>query len=190
MTYAEIETEVRANINNTSATVSGVIDQAINLLSNFFNLKKIDISIKTVADQDYIDKPDCIEVEKVKIADTFHRKLQMESLEKTEKNELNKFYEYNDKIQIEPTPTEIKDCKIWYRQGFTPLGGVANAVTDVPAKILPLLILLASWLYWLRIETQTGTERELFPDMTTEEATKITDSWSKQFKEMLKLIKE
>lgn len=188
--YSTIETKIRANINNSSAVVSGVIDEAIALLSNFFKIETLDTSKSTVIGQDYITKPTrCFEVVKLKIGDKYYEKTNLSKLEEMEEFELEKFYEYGDNIRLLITPTEISTCKIWCKTGFSPLLGVAGNWSDVPEHILPALYILATWLYWLQIVSNVGTEREDFPDMTVEEAEKISDIWAKQFKQIIETIK-
>ena len=114
-TYAIIEAQVRANVNDTTAPVTQEIDDAINLLSNFFSLKKISTSIATVASQAYIDKPtNTIVVERLKIGADEYKETSLAKLGDVEDDETKNWYEYNDKLQISPTPTAITTTKIWY----------------------------------------------------------------------------
>lgn len=188
-TYANIESQVRININDTGAVVQEEIDQAISLLSNFFQLKKIDTSISSVANQGYINKPtNAIEIVRVKLGSDDYEEVKISELAKVEMAENKKWYDWNDKIQITPTPTSIMNGKIWYKAGFTPLGGAGT--TDIPDRLVPLVILLATWIYWLEIVTKTGTMRELYPDMTPKEACETANTWLKQINSVMEKIKE
>jgi len=188
-TFLQIQAEVRNNINNQTASVTTVIDQAVNLFSNFFNLEKIDATKSTVAGTDNIAQPsNCLDVSGLKIGDDYLDKIPKNRIEEAEDHELQKFYTMDDgKIYIIPTPSAVETVKIWFKSGFTPMAGAGS--TDVPDKLVPALILLATWLYFNQITTQTGTARELFPDMTPEEAEKIAQGWKKHFDEIIKLIK-
>ena len=66
---------------------------------------------------------------------------------------------------------------------------MAGATTDVPDKLLPLLTMLACWQYWIQIVSMDATQRELFPDMTPEEALKVAESFQKQFETLLKTVR-
>lgn len=187
-TYANLESRVRNNINNQTVDVKDIIDDAINLMSNFFHLKKIDTSKNTVASQGYIEKPtNCLQVlGELKIGEEYYKRKNI-SLSETEDYELLCFEEMDDaKIYIYPTPISVQSCKIQFKSGFTALNGAGS--TDVPDKLVPLLIVLATWLYWEKIATQVGTARESFPDMTPKEARAIADNWKKQFDKLYETI--
>ena len=187
-TYAIIEAQVRANVNDTTAPVTQEIDDAINLLSNFFSLKKISTSIATVASQAYIDKPtNTIVVERLKIGTDEYKETSLAKLGDVENDETKNWYDYNDKLQISPTPTAITTTKIWYRSGFTALAGAGS--TDVPDRLVPLLVILATWLYYVQMVSKVGTARENFPDMTPKEASELATEWKKQFDSLLASIK-
>lgn len=187
-TYAVIEAQVRANVNDATASVTQEIDDAINLLSNFFSLKKIDTTQVTVASQAFMNKPaNCIEVERLKIDDIEYVESAISNLKKYETDEEESFHDYNDKLQLNPTPTAVLTSKIWYKSGFTVLAGTGS--TDVPDRLVPLLLLLATWLYFVQMVSKVGTARENFPDMTPTEAGEIAMVWKKQFDSMLSSIK-
>lgn len=187
-TYATIEAQVRVNVNDTSAAVTQEIDDAINLLSNFFNRKLISEAISTVAGQTYIDYPtNPISIERVQIGDNEYIEKSLSKIQSALDDESYAWYDYNGKIQIIPTPTAVTASKIWYRAGFTPLAGAGS--TDVPDRLVPLLIILATWLYFIQMVSKVSTARENFPDMTPEEAGKIATQWLKQFNDMMAIIK-
>lgn len=187
-TYAIIEAQVRANVNDTTASVAQEIDDAINLLSNFFSLKKISTSIATVANQAYIDKPtNTIEIERVKIGTDEYKETSLAKLEDAENDETKNWYDYDGKIQLSPTPTSVITTKIWYKAGFATLAGAGS--TDIPDRLVPLLVILATWLYYVQMVSKVGTARENFPDMTPEEAGEIANVWKKQFDSLLQSIK-
>lgn len=187
-TYATIEAQVRANVNDTAASVTQEIDDAINLLSNFFTRKVISTAISTVAGQSYIAYPtNPVSIERLTInAEEFVEKT-LAKIQAATDDENNSWYDYNGQIQVIPTPTSVLATKIWYRAGFTALAGVGS--TDVPDRLVPLLIILATWLYYVQMLSKVGTARENFPDMTPEEAGKIATQWLKQFNDILTLIK-
>lgn len=192
MIYSTIETQVRANVNSATATVSGVIDDAIYYLGNFFNNKKIDATQSTVIAQAYITRPTrCQKVTYLKIGDDVFDRIDETQIEETEEYELQKFIEKDDgKIYLYPTPTAVAAAIIHYKSGYTPLAGVAGATCDVQDEYLPLVVILATWFYWLTIAGQTGTQRELFPDMTPDEAVALAGTWQKRFIQLLKIIKQ
>ena len=192
MIYSAIETQVRANVNSATAVVSGVIDDAIYYLGNFFSLKKIDATQSTTAGQAYITRPTrCQKVKYLKIGDTVYDPIKEENIEETEDYELEKYIEKDDgKIYLYPTPTAVAAAIIHYKSSYTPLAGVAGATCDVQDEYLPLVIIIATWFYWLTIAGQTGTQRELFPDMTPKEAMEMADTWEKRFELLLDKITE
>ena len=192
MIYSQIETQVRANVNSTTAVVSGVIDDAIYYLSNFFNLKKIDVSQSTVVAQNYLTRPTrCLGVDYLKIGDTVYDPIKESKIEETEEYELEKYIEKDDgKIYIYPTPTAVASAVLHYRASYTPLAGVAGATCDVQDAYLPLVTIIATWFYWLTIAGQVGTQRELYPDMTPKEAQDMAGIWEKRFLLLLENIKK
>jgi hypothetical protein len=191
-TYANLESRVRNNIDSQTASVSDIIDDAINFMSNFFFLKKIDTSKSTVANQSYIAKPtNCLKViGEIKIGeDYFKRRESAQGLAEIDDYELERYEEADDaKIYIYPTPTSVQTCKMEIHAGFTPLGGVAAAVTDIKDSLVPLLVILATWLYWEKIATNVATGREDYPDMTPKEARSNADAWKKQFDSLYETI--
>lgn len=188
-TFAKIQTAVRVNVNNTSADVTQPIDDAINYLSNFFDNKKIDTSKLTVVGQGYIDKPtNFFHVDRVTINDEEYAHLPFEKLAEAESDGEKYFYEYNDQIQILPLPSSVLSSKIWGRCGFTPCAGSADP--DCPDRLVPLVVVLASWIYWLGMVGKVGSARENYPDMTPEEAGKIAVEYKKQFDAMVASIKQ
>ena len=187
-TFATIQTLVRNNVNDSSADVTQEIDDAINLLSNFFSLKKISTAISTVASQAYITKPtNTIQIERLTIDDDEFKETSLAKLEDVETDKTDNFYDYNDQIQITPTPISVLATKIWYRAGFTALAGAGS--TDVPDRLVPLLVILATWLYYVQMVSKVGTARENFPDMTPKEAGELATEWKKQFDSLLASIK-
>jgi hypothetical protein len=154
MLYSDIEARVLKNINSTTADVSVAVDNAIDFLGNFYDNHKIDSSLATVANQSHIDKPAlCKEVVRVAIAGVEYEKIQPKAISETQEYELNKFIDYNDKIQIFPTPSSILTTEIYFKSFFTPLAGVAGATTDVPANLIPLLISIATWFFFEQQES-------------------------------------
>ena len=191
MIYSAIETQVRANVNSATAVVSGVIDDAIYYLGNFFSNKKIDATQSTTINQAYITRPTrCLKVEYLKIGNDVYDRIDETQIEETQEYELEKYIEKDDaKIYLYPTPTAVAAAIIHYKSGYTPLAGVAGATCDVQDGYLPLVIIIATWFYWLTIAGQTGTQRELFPDMTPEEAMKMAETWEKRFLTLMKQIR-
>lgn len=186
-TYSTIEAQVRANVNDATAGVSQEIDDAINLLSNFFSLKKVSESIDTVANQNYIDQPTrCLEVLRVIINDVEYSKATPSDLKNADEYDNRTWAQWDDKIKITPTPSSVEDCEIWYRAGFAPLGGTGS--TDIPDRLVPLLVILASWLYFLQMMVKVATARENYPDMTPEEAGETAKLLKDQFDSMLATV--
>lgn len=187
-TYAIIEAQVRANVNDTSAAVTQEIDDAVNLLSNFFHQKKIDSSIATVDAQDYITRPStALEIVRVKIGDDEYGEAKIADLAAAEENEEKKWYDWDGKIQLIPTPTAVSTTKIWTKAGFTPMAGAGS--TDIPDRLVPLLVVLATWLYYVQMVSKVISARELYPDVKPDEIEAIQKNWKKAFDELLSSIK-
>lgn len=147
-TYADIEDRVLKNINSTTADVSFAIDNAIDFLGNFYENYLIDTSIATVAGQDYIARPAlCKEVERLEIDGVEIKKGTVAQLEEIKDFDLDRFIEYDGKINLYPTPDGVETTKIWFKALFTPLAGVAAAETDVPDQLIPLLVSIATWFF-------------------------------------------
>lgn len=158
-TYADLETRVRKVINSDVADVSSAIDNAIDFLGNFYENHKIDTAISTVANQVYIEKPAlCKEVVRVQIGDEEYKKITASQIEETKDFDLKRFLDYNEKIQLYPTPTAIYGTSIWYKAFFTPLEGVAAAETDVPNNLIPLLVSVAAWFFFEQQESMYDYE--------------------------------
>lgn len=187
-TYAIIEAQVRANVKNAAAPVTQEIDDAINLLSNFFQLKKIDTSISSVANQAYISKPTrAIEIIRVKLGTDDYDEVKISELAKVEAAENKKWYDWDDKIQIIPTPTAIASAKIWHKAGFAPLGGTGT--TDVPDRLVPVLVTLATWLYYVQMVSTVIMAKSESPDIEPDKIEKIAGHWKKTFDELVASIK-
>lgn len=187
-TFATIQSQVRANVNDTAADVTQEIDDAINLLSNFFSRKLISTAVSTVAGQSYISYPtNPISIERLQIGTNEYIEKSLAKIQAAIDDESYAWYDYNGQIQIIPTPTAVTAAKIWYRAGFTVMAGAGS--TDVPDRLVPLLIILATWLYYVQMLSKVSTARENFPDMTPDEAGKIATQWLKQFNEMMNIIK-
>lgn len=187
-TYALIETQVRANVKSATAPVTQEIDDAINLLSNFFQLKKIDTSINSVANQAYINKPTrAIEIIRVKLGDDDYDEVKISDLAKVEAAENKKWYDWDDKIQIIPTPTAVASAKIWHKAGFTTLNGAGS--TDIPDRLVPVLVVLATWLYYVQMVSTVIMAKSEMPDIEADKIEKIAGHWKKTFDELVASIK-
>jgi hypothetical protein len=183
-TYSIIENIVRNNVNDASANVQQEIDDAINLLSNFFTQKKIDTSISTVNGQAYINMPsNAVEIMKIKIDSDHYTEKRLSEIKDNEEAESKCFYEWDGKIQIIPTPTGVSSAKIWYLGGFTPLAGTGS--TDVPDRLVPVLCVLATWLYYVQLVAKNAVNRENLPDITPDEIRELSKHWKKTFDEMV-----
>lgn len=186
-TFAVIQSTVRNNVNDSAADVTQEIDDAINLLSNFFTLKKIDTSISTVTNQDNINKPaNCVEVMKLKIGSDHYTEKRLTEIKENEEAESKCFYDWNEKIQLIPTPTGVSSAKIWFLGGFTPLGGTGS--TDVPDRLVPVLCVLATWLYYVQLVAKNTVARENLPDIEPSEIRELAKHWKQTFDEMVSSI--
>ena len=179
----------------SSFNIYGSIADAINYLSNFFQLEKIDASISTVASQNYIDKPDkCLKVVgDIKIGDDYYKKKEdSKSLQEIEDFELLRYEEKNDgKIYLYPTPTSVKACRIHFKSAFSSFDESTlddSEVLDIPDNLIPLLITLSTWFTFNAIAIKIGTQREAFPDMDPKEAEKTAKSWETQFEKLYEKI--
>jgi hypothetical protein len=190
-TFTVIQAQVRLKIGDTSADVTQPIDDAINFLSNFFSLQKL-VSVSTVANQSYIAKSGTLanlfELDRLKINSLEYKKIGLAGLAQAEADGGNYFYDYNDQVQIVPTPTSILSGQAWGRFAFTPLAGAGSS--DVPDRLVPLVVILASWFYYLGVLSNVSVARQKFPDVTPDEAGKIVSEVKKQFDTMLDTIKK
>lgn len=187
-TYATIEAQVRANVKNATAPVTQEIDDAINLLSNFFQNKKIDTSISSVANQSYINKPaTAVEIVRVKIGSDDYEEAKISDLSKLEEAENKKWYDWDGKIQLTLAPTSVQSAKIWHKAGFTPLAGSGS--TDIPDRLVPVLVTLATWLYFVQMVSATIMSKGEIPDIEPEKLDKICAHWKKSFDELVTSIK-
>lgn len=188
-TFTTIQTQVRALVGVSDASVTQQIDDAVNLLSNFFQLEKITTD-NFVANQGYITKPSgAIEVTRLKDTtdEEEYKKAGLGELKEADYYEKRTFREYNGQIRVTPTPTAANAIEIWYRGGFTPMAGSGS--TDVPDRLVPLLILLAGWLYFLGLVSKAAVARDEIPDSTIEEANKAAKALKDQFDAMVATIK-
>lgn len=188
-TFSTIQTQVRALVGDTSASVTQQIDDAVNLLSNFFQLEKVGTGTFTV-DQAYITKPtNALEI--IRLKDTAdekeYKKADIPSLKNADYYETRTFRLANDQVRVTPTPSAANAYEIWYRAGFTPMAGSGS--TDVPDRYVPLLILLAGWLYFVGVASKAAVSRENYPDSTITEAKEAADAIKKQFDSMVDSIK-
>lgn len=190
MNYTQIEAVIRANVNDTSAVVAQPIDDAINYLSNYFDLKKIDISQSTSIGGKTLNLPtnskfissisfDGDVIEKASSVSHFHRLKELEA---------QRWLEYDGKIQFTAPFTAVVPVEILYHSKFTPLVGVGATICDVPDHLLPLLFIYSTYFYYLKVLSVMAVSRETYPDIDPEELKKYVNEWKIASDDLLKKI--
>ena len=190
MKLGEIQTIVRANVDNASADVDQCIIDAINFLSSIFPLKKIDDTDTTTADQSYIDEPtgfiklNRLTIDGVEILEL----IDLDHLQSAEDNELTRWYSYNGKIQLTEAMTASGDeIKTW----FDALYKIPEAAvdTDVPDELLGLVYVGATWRYYGIMVSKVIANRQDYPDVNPDEIREIRDQWGKDFNNLLQKLR-
>lgn len=190
MNYTQIETVVRANVNDASAVVAQPIDDAINYLSNYFDLKKIDITQSTSLGAKTLSLPTNSKfISSISFdGENIERASSVSHFQKLKELEAQRWLEYDGKIQFTVPFTAVVPVEILYHSKFTPLAGVANAVCDVPDHLLPLLFVYATYFYYLKVLSIMAVSRETYPDITPEELKQYANEWKIAADDLLKKI--
>ena len=188
-TFAILQTQVRLKVGDVAADVTQPIDDAIAFLSNFFCLEK-NATVATVANQIYLANPAQLQkLDRLVINSVEYKKLSsLSDLGDAEISKAYYFYQYNGQIQILPTPTSIMSGKVWGRFSFASLAGAGSS--DVPDTLIPLVVLLATWFYFLRILADVAVARSMYPGLDPDQICKAVSEIKKQFDSMLDTLKK
>lgn len=190
MTYSQIETVIRANVNDSSALVAQPIDDAINYLSNYFDLKTIDVTQSTSIGAKTLNLPKlCKYISSISFdGENIERASSVSHFQKLKELDAQRWMEYDGKIQFTAPFTSVIPVEIMFHSKFTPLAGVANATCDVPDHLLPLLFVYATYFYYLKMLAIMAVSRETYPDITPEELKQYVNEWKITADDLLKKI--
>lgn len=183
----EIRAIVHDYINSTTPDVDQHIFDAINFLSNFFHIKKIDTSETTVADQSWIDYATDFLRLKILVIDGVYIKdlLSFDNLEDVADLETQLWHIADGKVQLtSPMSTTGEAITMIYEAEFKqPEAAVA---TDVPNKLLELVYVGATYRYFDKLAAIVATAREDQADITPKEVEAIRKQWKDRFDSLLK----
>lgn len=201
MVIEDLQTIIKSNIDDDAADVNEAIDMAIKYLSNFFGVRKID-SAQTVATNDtYIEKPDrCLEVLNVSIdTDGYLDEAKVTDFKDIMNADVRRWYIEDE--YISGTDNKIhftkaidladngKTVYVQYLAGFTPLGGVALSNTDLPERLEPLMISLATYFYYGILVSYVKNNKSSFENMTLWDVISVWDTWRIHSMDLLDSIK-
>jgi len=188
MIIEDLQSIIQRNINDDSANVDSAIDLAINYLSNFFYVRKIDDSQTVSFGDESLEKPDrCLKILQVKIGDNYIKKADIGKLQAIEDDNSQRWYiedEFlsgiDNKIHLTKAISSADNggaVKIWYLAGFAPLDGVALSKTDLPERLEPLLTSYATYFYYGLLVSYVKNHKAEFPNMTVWDVIAIWDTW-------------
>ncbi len=189
MLLGAIQTIVRANVNDAAADVDQSIVDAVNFLSNFFHVRKIDTSETTVLDATVIDYAnDFLRVRKLVINGDFIKELGSdEDLESIDDEDTQRWFIADGQIQLTRGMSSTGDpIIIHYDAEF--IQPEAAVSTDVPCKLLELIFVGATYRYFGILAAKVMTEREGLPDVSPKEILAARDDWKKMFDDLLKKL--
>ncbi len=186
MTFADIESVVRGNVDTATADVDEAIDMAIRFLSNFFTLRKISTPTAAATGDTSIPKPDrCKEVLRVKIGNTYIKPLDPDKIQANEDQDAQRWYiedefvsDTENKIHLTESISAADDgavIEIYYLAGFAPLGGTGSS--DLPEQLEPIMIVFATYFYYGLLVSVVKNNKSTFPDMTVWDVIAIWDTW-------------
>ena len=183
----DIRAIVHDYINSTTPDVDQHIFDAINFLSNFFHIKKIDTSETTVTDQSWIDYATDFLRLKILVIDGVYIKdlLSFDNLEDVADLETQLWHIADGKVQLtSPMSTTGEAITMIYEAEFKqPEAAVA---TDVPNKLLELVYVGATYRYFDKLAAIVATAREDQADITPKEVEAIRKQWKDRFDSLLK----
>ena len=188
MVIEDLQAIVQNNVDDNSANVDEAIDMAINFLSNFFSVRKIDDSQTVATGGLYVAKPDRgLKIINVKIGTNYLIEADLTKMQNIEDSVVQSWYVEDEFIagadnKIHFTnPIDAADngatVYIQYLSGFTPLGGVALSNTDLPERLEPLLISFATYFYYGILVSYVKNNKSSFENMTVWDVIAIWDTW-------------
>ena len=201
MIIEDIQSIVRNNVDAAGADVNDAIDMAINFLSNFFYVRKIDDSQTVSTGDTDISKPDrCLKILTVKIGDDYIKKADLEKMQAIEDDNNQRWHiedEFlsgdDNKIHLTKVISADGDgdkVYIWYLAGFTPLAGVALSNTDLPGRLEPLLISFTTYFYYGILVSYVKNHKSEFANMTLWDVIAIWDTWRIHSFDLLEVVKK
>lgn len=182
---------VSANLDDSMDPASAIftynIQKAVNYISNFFTYKKI-YSGNTVNNQSYITKPsNCVEIQRVLINGEEYKRIKISEIKSFEESGSKAFYDWDEKVQIIPTPNAIAATKIFYLGGFSlpPLG---TDIVDIPDRFIPLIVIIATWFAYIQIASRTFMNRENLTDAEVEDLKECSKLWHDNAVKMIEMM--
>ena len=185
MQLGDIQTIVRANVDDAAADVDQCIVDAVNYLNNFFYVPKTDETQSAVVDQDYLDIPAAsLKVRRLKIGDDFISELaDYENLEDVDDVGKMRWYECNGKIELTLEMSSTDPVIIWFDSEFTQPEAAVD--TDVPNKLLELVYTGATYRFFDKLAAKVATNRQKYPDVSPREIDGMRKQWKDRFDNLL-----
>ncbi len=201
MTIEELQIIIKANIDEDTADVDAAIDLAIGFLSNFFYVRKVDVSQTVNTGDTSIPKPArSLRIDNLQIANDHIKKATMNKLQEIEDDNSQRWYiedefisDTDNKIHLTKSISSADNggaVKIWYKASFTPLAGVALSETDLPERLEPLLVSFATYFYYGILVSQVKNNKANFPNMTVWDVIAIWDTWRVHSLDLLDEVKK
>lgn len=185
---AEIKTIVQGYLEDEAADVEQPIIDSINFLSNLFSIDSLDETQSTAVDGSTLELPTgCLEIDTVFLNGEEIRPLKnLKNLEEVRQMDIQRWYEFGDKIQFTQDFTEIEEAKIWYKKGFTEPETAVD--TDVPEKLFELIYLGAQYRYYAKLLAKKALSKKNLPDIKASELRQIHKEVKANFFEQVKII--
>jgi len=187
MLLGAIQTIVRANVNDAAADVDQCIVDAVNFLSNFFSVRKIDTSETTILDATVIDYAcDFLRVRQLIINGDYIKELGSdEDLENIDNEDTQRWFIADGQIQLTEGMSSTGDpIIIHYDSEFIQPEAATN--TDVPNRLLELIFVGATYRYFGILAAAVMTARHDYPDVNPKEIIAARDQWKENFDDLLK----
>lgn len=185
----EIRTIVHDYINTTTPDVDQHIFDAVNFLSNFFHIRKLDTSETTVTDQSWIAyAADFLKLEILVINGVYIKELLSdEYMEDIDDLETQLWHVANGRIELtNPMSTTGEAITMIYNSEFKQPEVTVD--TDVPSKLLELVYVGATYRYFDKLATIVATAREDQPNVTPKEIDAMRKQWKERFDDLLKYL--
>jgi hypothetical protein len=186
----DITTIIKDNVGDITITADQHAIDAVNFLSNLFPLAKIDSTKTTTANQNYITAPTgLIRVLRITIAGVEIDKLpDLDYLQYSEDNDLQRWYEFDGKIMFaENFSVTGQVVKIWYDGSYVVPTSVVD--TDVPDEMMELVYAGGTYRYYRKMVSVVAVAREIYPNVTVDQITKIRDQWFKELQSLITQLK-
>lgn len=187
MNLTEIRVVVRDYINNNTADVDQHVTDAVNFLSNFFSVKKIDTSEVTVDAQDFIAyADDFLKLRQLSIDGTFIKELLSdELLGVVDSLDVQLWHIADGKVQLTSDMSGAGNPIVMYYNAKFIQPELA-VDTDVPDRLLELIYVGAAYRYFDRLAAIVATNREDSPDIKPAEIDSMRKVWKERFDSLLK----